>query len=171
VSLRNEAEADSFEAFYQVARRPLLGMGYVLTGNPQTAQDVVQETFLRTWSRWGRISKLEDPLAWSRKVLYNLAMSEGRSARVRIRANIPTLAGSSPPPNETHVLLAAALRKLPENQARSIVLHDGAGMSVREIASEMNAPEGTVRSWLTRGRAAAAELLNPNQTSAEESHA
>jgi RNA polymerase sigma-70 factor, ECF subfamily len=170
VSLRTDAEAESFETFYRRARKPLLGMGYVLTGSLQTAQDVTQETFLRTWSRWSRVSKFDDPLGWSRKVLYNLAISERRSARVRRRVVASPLA-SSPPPNETHVLLAAALRKLPENQARSLVLHDGAGMSVREIATEMNVPEGTVRSWLTRGRAAVALALDKNDTSAEESHA
>ena len=56
-------------------------------------------------------------------------------------------------------MLAAALRALPENQMMAIVLHDGAGMSVHEVALDMQVPEGTVKSWLSRGRADAAARL------------
>jgi RNA polymerase sigma-70 factor (ECF subfamily) len=57
------------------------------------------------------------------------------------------------------MMLAAALRALPQNQMMAIVLHDGAGMSVQEVATDMKVPEGTVKSWLSRGRADAAAKL------------
>ena len=55
--------------------------------------------------------------------------------------------------------LAAALRSLPRRQAQAIVLHDAAGLSALEVAGELNVPEGTVRSWLSRGRAVLAARL------------
>ncbi len=58
-------------------------MAYLLTGDRQTAQDLTQEAFLRAWSRWARISKYDDPRAWTRRVLYNLIISKTRSNKVR----------------------------------------------------------------------------------------
>ena len=57
-------------------------------------------------------------------------------------------------------MLAAALRTLPENQMLAIVLHDGVGLSVPEVAHTLKVPDGTVKSWLSRGRATAALSLD-----------
>jgi RNA polymerase sigma-70 factor (ECF subfamily) len=38
-------------------------------------------------------------------------------------------------------------------------MHDGLGFSVAEVARELGVPEGTVKSWLSRGRAVLAPLL------------
>ncbi len=147
----------SFDAYFRSAKQPLVAMAYVLTGDVQVAQDLTQEAFLRTWSRWRHVSAYDDPKAWTRRVLCNLIVSNARRDRVRRRpgpAPVPVT-----PPDETHLMLAAALRSLPPNQMLAIVLHDGAGMSVREVALDMKVPEGTVKSWLSRGRADAATSL------------
>ncbi len=158
----------SFDAYFRQSRQPLVAMAYLLTGDMQTAQDLTQEALLRTWSRWARIGDYDDPQAWTRRVLYNLIVSKARSNKVRRRpAGSPR---SVPPPDESHLVLAAALRSLPENQMRALVLHDGAGMSIQEVASEMKVPEGTVKSWLSRGRSAAALKLAPASNSPKESH-
>jgi RNA polymerase sigma-70 factor (ECF subfamily) len=152
-----EDDSTSFDAFFRTAKTPLVSMAYLLSGDLQVAQDLTQEALLRTWSRWPRIRRYDDPLAWTRRVLHNLIISWARGAKVRRR---PVQAPRSvPPPDESHLMLAAALRSLPQDQMRALVLHDGAGLSVKEVASEMNVPEGTVKSWLNRGRAAAAHSL------------
>ena len=51
------------------------------------------------------------------------------------------------------------------------MLHDGAGHSISEVASEMKVPEGTVKSWLSRGRAAAAKAMDSSEPTAKEGHA
>ena len=51
-----------------------------------------------------------------------------------------------------------------------IVLHDGAGVSVKELATDMGVPEGTIKSWLSRGRSAAAERLRRADESLKEDH-
>jgi RNA polymerase sigma-70 factor (ECF subfamily) len=57
-------------------------------------------------------------------------------------------------------MLAAALRSLPESQMLAIVLHDGVGMTVPEVAKTLKVPDGTVKSWLSRGRATVALSLD-----------
>ena len=149
----------SFDSYFRSSRQPLVAMAYVMTGDLQVAQDLTQEAFLRTWSRWRHVSTYDDPKAWTRRVRYNLVVSNARRDRVRRRSGPVPVPVS--PPDESHLMLAAALRALPRNQMMAIVLHDGAGMSVHEVALDMKVPEGTVKSWLSRGRAAAAAKLGP----------
>lgn len=157
LSASEDDDSASFDAFFRTAKTPLVSMAYLLCGDLQTAQDLTQEALLRTWSRWPRIRGYDDPQAWTRRVLYNLVISWARGAKLRRR---PLQSSRSvPPPDESHLMLAAALRSLPRNQRRALVLHDGAGLSVKEVASEMKVPEGTVKSWLSRGRVAAAHSL------------
>jgi RNA polymerase sigma-70 factor, ECF subfamily len=163
----DEAE-DSFDAYFRSSKRSLVSMAYLLTGDMQSAQDLTQEALLRTWSRWKRISKYDDPRAWTRHVLHNLAVSQSRRNKTRRTALLHR--PSVPAPDESHLLLATALRTLPETQMRALVLHDGAGMSIKEVALEMGVPEGTVKSWLSRGRSAAATVLISSGHHAEEGH-
>jgi RNA polymerase sigma-70 factor (ECF subfamily) len=67
-----------------------------------------------------------------------------------------------------HLDVIEALHRLPRDQQRSLVLHDVVGLSVVEIATELHAPGGTVRSWLSRGRAALAADLGIDQSREEE---
>jgi len=169
VSASTGDDAASFDTYFRTSKGPLVAMAFLLTGDLPTAQDLTQEAFLRTWSRWSRIRGYDDPQAWTRRVLYNLIVSRSRANGVRRRA--AAAPRSAPPPDELHLMLAAALRSLPENQMRALVLHDGAGMSVKETAAEMKVPEGTVKSWLSRGRSAAAMSLASATSPSEEDHA
>ena len=45
--------------FFRATKKPLVTMAYMLSGDQQVAQDLTQEAFLRTWSRWNRISKYD----------------------------------------------------------------------------------------------------------------
>jgi RNA polymerase sigma-70 factor (ECF subfamily) len=47
------------------------------------------------------------------------------------------------------------------------VLHDGLGVPVAEVASELGVPEGTVRSWLSRGRAVLSPILSAEDDTRE----
>jgi RNA polymerase sigma-70 factor, ECF subfamily len=61
--------------------------------------------------------------------------------------------------HEDHLVLIEALRTLPSTHQQALVLHDGVGLSVAEVASELHAPVGTVKAWLSRGRARVAQEL------------
>ena len=56
-------------------------------------------------------------------------------------------------------LSVLALRTLPEQHRRAVVLHYLADLSVAEIAAETGAAVGTVKSWLHRGRVQLAAVL------------
>jgi RNA polymerase sigma-70 factor, ECF subfamily len=149
----------SFDAFVRNYGGPLFGQAYLLTGQYQEAQDLVQETFVRLWQNWGKVREYDDPPGWARHVLHNLAVSSWRRHRRRRSAQELEVAVAVAPPDVAHLDVIAALADLPERQRRAIVLHHVAALSVAEIAAEMRAPEGSVRAWLSRGRAALAAAL------------
>jgi RNA polymerase sigma-70 factor (ECF subfamily) len=74
-----------------------------------------------------------------------------------------------PPPGDDGLVLVWALRRLPAPQRRAIALHYLFDLPVEEIASETGAPTGTVKSWLSRGRAALAAVLS-EPAEAEDVH-
>lgn len=53
-----------------------------------------------------------------------------------------------------------ALQWIPTSERRAIVLHHVCGLSVEEVAAELRAPVGTVKSWLARGRVHLASQLS-----------
>jgi RNA polymerase sigma-70 factor (ECF subfamily) len=159
------ADSDDFDAFYHATSRRLLHQMYAMTGNLADAQECTQEAYARAWQRWKQVHEAEDPAAWVRTVAWRIAASRWRKTRNGIRAAVrhgPPDPGH--PPSPDHVALVSALRRIPEEQRRAIVLHHLVGMSVQEVAHETGAPTGTVKARLSRGRAALADLLRDDPT-------
>jgi RNA polymerase sigma-70 factor (ECF subfamily) len=154
------SEAD-FAALYQARFSDLSAQLYAYLGDSTEAQDVVQEAFVRAWQRWPKISEYDDPVAWVRRVAWNLATSRHR--RLAVVRRFLSRAGPPehhPAASPDRVALIAALRRIPEQQRRAVVMHYLADLSVADIAQEIGVAEGTVKSWLHRGRAELARHLS-----------
>ncbi|WP_326555535.1 SigE family RNA polymerase sigma factor [Micromonospora sp. NBC_01813] len=153
-------DVDGFDEFYRGSRQRLLGCVYLLTGNLAEAQDAVQEAYVRAWQRWSTICTYDDPEAWTRLVASRIAISRWRSLRSRARAYLRHGAvESTPGPGIETVEVVRALRQLPEEQRTAMALYYLLGMSVADVARETNAPVGTIKARLARGRIALAPLL------------
>ena len=157
--MESESETE-FAAFYAANFPSLCKQLYAYIGDRGEAQDVVQEAFSRGWAHWPKIRGYDEPVAWVRTVAWRLAISRWRRAR---RA-LTFLAGQRsepvvPPPDPAHVALVAALATLPATHRRAIVLHYLADLPIAEIAESERVADGTVKSWLHRGRAALAAQL------------
>ncbi len=162
-------DADTFDTFYTGTRSRLLHQLYAMTGNAADAQECVQEAYARAWQRWSAVSSYDDPEAWVRTVAWRVAANRWRKARNMLGA----LTRHGPPdpamePGVENVALVTALRAIPEAQRRAIVLHHLCGLSVENVARETNAPAGTVKARLTRGRAALARLLAEEDSGTKE---
>lgn len=155
-----EADEAEFAEFYQTGYRRLAAQVYAYVGSASEAEDVVQEAYLRAWRNWPEVSRYDEPVAWVRRVAWNLATSRLRrlavAARALRRQRIPDVAPALTP---DRVALVAALRALPHRQRQALVLHYIADLTVAEVAAELNAPRGTVLSWLGRGRFRLAEYF------------
>nr|WP_225947066.1 SigE family RNA polymerase sigma factor [Plantactinospora soyae] len=154
----------NFDEFYQIHFRTLTVQLCAYTGDMGHAQDLVQEAFCRAFARWQKIVRYEDPVAWVRRVAWNLATSRWRRLRTAQLFLRRQREEHVPGPGPDRVALEAALALLPPKQRRAVVLHHLADMPISEIARQEGVAEGTVKSWLHRGRAAlAAHLTERNE--------
>jgi len=151
----------SFDGFYTAHFGALVvQLRAALGGDLAEAQDVVQESFCRAWDNWDRLTGYDDPVAWVRRVAWNIAFSRWRRLRTA-RRYLPhprpePVAGPGP----DRVALTAALARLPLDQRRVVVLYYLGDLPVSAIAEECDVPESTIRSRLHRARAALLRYLN-----------
>jgi RNA polymerase sigma-70 factor (sigma-E family) len=152
---------DDFDAFYRASYPRLLRQLFAMAGGDLAeAEDVLQEAFTRASVRWDQIRRYEVPEAWVRRVAVNELVSVIRRSRRRLAATLRAV-WSPQADGLSHEWLdvAAALRSLPMEQRRVVVLHHLAGLKVGEIAAELRIPSGTVKSRLARGRRTLADRL------------
>jgi RNA polymerase sigma-70 factor, ECF subfamily len=151
---------EEFTDFYSASFRRLVGHLYVMTGDRAEAQDAVQEAFTRAWSHRGQLDRHGAPEAWVRATAWRIAVSRWRRARLGsllVRSQpAPQLVDG---PNPDRVAFVDALRKVPGEQRRALVLYYLCDLSVAQISAETGVPAGTVKARLARGRAALAPHL------------
>ncbi|GIG02986.1 sigma-70 family RNA polymerase sigma factor [Catellatospora citrea] len=154
------SDVEEFDAFYADTSWRVLGQLWTMTGSRAEAEDAVAEAYARAWQRWRQVRECDSPEAWVRRTASRIAISTWRKAVNRMRAHHRAtpdqeLAGLGP----DHVALVHALRQIPAEQRRAIVLHHLVGLSVAEVAAEVGAPQGTIKARLLRGRRALAGWL------------
>ncbi|HEV7711326.1 MAG TPA: SigE family RNA polymerase sigma factor [Asanoa sp.] len=152
-----------FEEFYGASFQSLTIQLFAYTSDMATAQDVVQEAFCRALTRWKRVSVMDDPASWVRRVAWNLATSRWRRARTAAQYVRRQREEHMAAPSPDRVALAQALRALPATQRRAVILHYLADLSIGDIARQEGVAEGTVKSWLHRGRTVLAAALTEKE--------
>ncbi|MET8852064.1 SigE family RNA polymerase sigma factor [Amycolatopsis sp. NPDC004625] len=153
---------DEFEAFYGRWAGPMTGQVYLVTGDLHEAQDAVQEAFVRAWDRRDKLDAARAPESWVRVTATRLAISRWRRGRRAAEAwarwgRQATAAAGGPQPGG--VALERALRTLPPRQRLIVALFYVCDLPVGQVAAETGVSVGTVKTQLSRGRAALAPLL------------
>jgi RNA polymerase sigma-70 factor, ECF subfamily len=134
----------------------------VVCGDREVAADCVQEAFVRAHVRWDRISRMDQPVTWIRRVALNLAhdhhrrRSRAERAHLRLVGGTELEVGEPQPPSE----LAALLQQLPRRQREALALHYVEGLSVAEVAVSMGITDGAVKFHLHQGRERLRPLLD-----------
>ncbi|GAA1907655.1 SigE family RNA polymerase sigma factor [Nocardioides lentus] len=152
-------DATSFDEFYSARAERLVRLVYARTGDLGRAEDCVQEAFIRAWRRWGRLEG-DDPVGWVTTVAWRLAIKDWHRRRREHDAWRGRPDFRTDVPAEL-LELRDALGRLPRAQADVLLLHYLQDLSIRRIATLLAMPEGTVKSHLSRGRAALATSLDP----------
>jgi RNA polymerase sigma-70 factor (sigma-E family) len=153
-----------FAQLYQESYRRLVLTAYALLSDMGEAEEVTQEAFAVAYGRQGRVSRADSPEAWIRKVVVNLARRRWRRRATLDRILHREIEQEPPPdgPGE-HLDLHAAIRALSHEYQAAVVLHYLADLPVDEVASILDIPVGTVKSRLSRARAALAAQLRTEE--------
>lgn len=150
-----------FDEFVLGSSPLLLALAYRLTGDRHLAEDLVQTCLWRMAKHWP--TARENPMAYARQVLVNLAKDGWR----RSRRQPPEVLDPDPMSNdsvassltEDRELLLTALRELPPRQRTVIVLRFFEDLSVEETAGILRCSPGTVKSSTSRGLARLRNVL------------
>jgi RNA polymerase sigma-70 factor (ECF subfamily) len=150
------------DAFVRREHPRLVGALSLYLGDAGAAEELAQEALLRAYRRWDEVSRLESPGGWVHRVAMNLAASwsrsraAGRRAAARLEARAVVAFANQPGPTDAAEALAVrnAVRALPEQQRRALVLRYYADLSVADTAAAMGCPEGTVKTLTSRAVAA-----------------
>jgi len=89
------------------------------SGNMDEALDLTQETYARAWQHWDVVSRHANRDAWSRVVLYNLAVSRWRRLALE-RARAPSRSEAYEPLDTHDLDLARLVARLPTNQRQAL---------------------------------------------------
>jgi RNA polymerase sigma-70 factor (sigma-E family) len=163
VSTHAEAE---FRVWAAGARPRLRRTAFLLSADWHLAEDLAQETLLRMYAVWRRVSRSGSPDAYARKTLVNLYRATLRrpSRREHVTEAVPDRATTQVGPHEDRDALLTALAGLGGSQREIVVLRYWEDMSVTEVAELLKLSPGTVKSQSSRALANLRELL-PDQTS------
>lgn len=128
------------------------------------AEDLVQEAFVKLFTKRRRVQDLDKAPAYLRSTVINLARGRGRRLAVAIR-NRPAPSPDSSSAEEgaiegeEHRQVIEALRQLPARQRECLVLRHYQGMTESEIAAALGISVGSVRTHTSRASTAMERLL------------
>lgn len=161
-------DREEFTSFYAASFQRLVGQLYAMTGDQAEAQDAVQEAFARAWARRGTIDRSGSPEAWVRVTAWRIAASRWRRTRAGARLMMLTARPESAAgPGPDRVAFVDALRRVPAEQRRALVLYHLCDLTVDQIAAETGVRPGTVKARLARGRAALTPYLRDTAPATE----
>ncbi|HEX8627851.1 MAG TPA: SigE family RNA polymerase sigma factor [Catenuloplanes sp.] len=149
----------TFEEFADSRLTALLRYALMLTGDPHTAQDLVQETMVRVQLNWRRVARADSPERYVRRMLTNQHIDWRRGSWLRRVLLRPEPEDALAVPVD-HAQVGAErdqmwswLAGLPRRQRAALVLRFYEDLPDAEIAEALGCTVGTVRGHISRGLA------------------
>jgi RNA polymerase sigma-70 factor (ECF subfamily) len=176
-ALRSGDRAE-FARLVDLASAPIYRLALKMLGDPQDAEDVLQNTFLKALQSLPDFEGRSNPLTWLYRIAVNEALMHIRRRKPQVEIdestsddeeNVPLpvqltdwccLPESDLLSAESRQALDDAIRTLPEKLRVVFVLRDIEGLSVRETAEALGLTETTVKTRLLRARLHLREQLS-----------
>jgi RNA polymerase sigma-70 factor (sigma-E family) len=160
----NHARDEALTRLFSEHYRSLLGLARLLVDDRGSAEEVVQEAFVRLHRAWPGLRDPGGAAPYLRATVLNLARGQLRHRAVVRRHT------KDPDPDvevfddpavrgEERRLVAAAVRTLPRRQRECLVLRFYLDLSEREIAEALDVSPGSVKTHIHRGLAALNDRL------------
>ncbi|MCY4511697.1 MAG: RNA polymerase sigma factor [Acidobacteria bacterium] len=145
--------------------RRVFNVAYKFVGRHDVAEDLTQDIFLKIFRALGTFDRRANFQTWLISVSRNLCIDHYRSVRKERELVDRSVDAEDASPvsrepdaltalerSDRRVLLHRALEQLPDTLRTAVLMRDIQEQSYREIARELDLPEGTVKSRINRGR-------------------
>jgi RNA polymerase sigma-70 factor (sigma-E family) len=160
-----ESEKVGFPEFVAARSGALLRVAWMLTGDSQLAEDLLQTALARTWPHWSKIGAAGGD-AYVRRVMVR---TQGSWWRRRWRDEQPVadfglvapVTSAEIDAADDRTVLRAALAGLPLRQRQAVVLRYYEDLSELQVAALMACSVGTVKSQAAKGLAKLRAALAP----------
>ena len=159
------------EELYAAHYRRLVRLSVLLVRDVETAEEVVQDSFVAMHDRWRSLRDPDHGLAYLRQAVVNRSRSELRHRGVQAK-HAGTAATSTGPlhqerpgadedamASERRAAVLDALRTLPDRQREVLALRYYLDLSESDIASTLGISPGAVKTHASRGVAALRSLM------------
>jgi RNA polymerase sigma-70 factor (sigma-E family) len=158
-----QSEEDRFTDFVHAYTASLFRTAYLMTGDYQRAEDVLQNALVRIYQRWSRVAAMASPVAYARRTVVTQAASWWRRASshesLLRRGDDPSWDGLVDEVAERDRVWQAVLR-LPPRQRAVTVLRYYEDLSEAQIAETLGMALGTVKSHAHAASRRLAEALS-----------
>jgi RNA polymerase sigma-70 factor (sigma-E family) len=152
------------DELYAAHYRQLVRLSVLLVRDQETAEEVVQDSFVAMHGRWRTLRDPDNGLAYLRQTVVNRSRSVLRRRGVQARHTPmvpPDVRGADEDAlaAERRRVVLDALRALPDRQREVLALRYYLDLSEADIASTLGISKGAVKSHASRGVAALRHLL------------
>jgi RNA polymerase sigma-70 factor (sigma-E family) len=148
VTVRSQPDAAAFSEFVAVRSSSLFRTAYLVLGDHQLAQDLMQESLIKAYVAWPRLRDVTKAEAYTRRIIVTTSISwrRRRGFQERPTESVP----DSATPDQTERLgaeedLWAELRLLPPRQRAAVVLRFCEDLSEARTAELMGCSVGSVK--------------------------
>jgi len=162
--VRQRRDTPAFSELVDNRSHALLRTAYLMAGDHQLAQDLLQEALVKTFMAWPRLRDPERADAYARRAIVTTAIDwrRRRSFHERPVEGTPDASGTDAQDGVvTHQVLIGHLRGLPPRQRAAIVLRFYEDLSVTQTAEIMGCSAGSVKSHVSIGLRKLRERVRP----------
>ena len=153
----NEAERRAdFTAYVEARQQALARLAYLLSGDRDAAEDLLQNALAKVYRHWERIQAVELPDAYVRRIMVNENNSRWRRMTRRRESPASHVIEVLDPPTAAHLDPTVALdlwqhvQTLPRQQRAAIVLRYYEDLTEAQTAETLGCSVGTVKSHTSR---------------------
>jgi len=177
VDCLKKGDLDGLEVLVTAYQVKAVHAAYLVTGDPELAQDLVQDAFLNAARKITQFDESRPFGPWFLKSVINASIKAAKEQHRVVSLNgsqdetvdelVSWLIDSGARPDEiietkeTQSIVWEALEQLSPEQRSVVILHHFLGLDASEITNKMNRPTSTIYWWLRAARNRLRGLLNP----------
>jgi RNA polymerase sigma-70 factor (ECF subfamily) len=163
-----QGSEEAFNGLVERYRDRVFSLAFRMLGERAWAEDLVQEAFLRAYTRLSLYDLNRSFATWLLNLTARLCLNALRDYHTQAKYLGQAAKEWNPEAlsleerlyeRERNRTLHRLLQQLPAEQRAAVLLHYYEGYDVKQVAEALGSPVGTIKTWLYRGRESLREWL------------